>query len=248
MEIDVSKLNTSKVINMQGMFDSCPYLTSLDLSNFDTNKVTNMVNMFYNCTGLKELDISNFDTSKVTDMSAMFIGANKLKTIYASEKFNTEKIWDSQSLFVGTTSIVWWKWTVFDGNHINKEYARIDGWEDNPWYFTDILDKEYTITYQLWWWEIVWSYKTGYTQRTSYTLAQPVRKWYIFKWWTWSNGNTPEKNVTTEWKKWNLRFIANWEQEKEDSWNNGWWGWSSSNTEKKKIDNTRRWFSFLFTF
>ena len=41
--------NTSNVNNMNGMFDSCPLLTTLDVSNFDISNVTSMQSMFYGC-------------------------------------------------------------------------------------------------------------------------------------------------------------------------------------------------------
>ena len=70
--IDLSALDTSKVTDMSGMFNSCSSLTSLDLSNFDTSKVTNMSFMFAGCSSLLSLDLSNFDTSQVTLMDSMF--------------------------------------------------------------------------------------------------------------------------------------------------------------------------------
>mgnify|MGYP005802983623 CR=1 FL=1 len=45
-DLNLSRLNTSKVTDMQSMFSGCIKLTSLNLTNFDTSNVTNMEGMF----------------------------------------------------------------------------------------------------------------------------------------------------------------------------------------------------------
>ena len=88
--IDVSKLDTSNVIDMTSMFYGCRALTSLDLSNFDTNKITNMSFMFSDCIKLTSLDLNSFDTSNVTDMSFMFQECSSLINLDISNfTFNT---------------------------------------------------------------------------------------------------------------------------------------------------------------
>lgn len=87
----ISKLDTSKVTDMNNMFSQCQTLETVDLSNFDTSNVMNMGNMFYNCRNLTELDVSNFDTSNVTNMSNMFYNLYKLETLNLSN-FNTNKV------------------------------------------------------------------------------------------------------------------------------------------------------------
>ena len=69
---DVSKFDTSKVINMRGFFWGLNLLTSLDFSNFHTSSVKNMQSMFCNCKSLISLDLRNFNTSSVTNMYEMF--------------------------------------------------------------------------------------------------------------------------------------------------------------------------------
>ena len=85
--LDLSNLDTSKVITMFYMFKDCSSLTSLDLSNFDTSKVTDMGGMFYNCNSLTSLNLSNFDTSKVLNMGDMFKNCSKIKMINVSNKW-----------------------------------------------------------------------------------------------------------------------------------------------------------------
>ena len=146
--LDVSKLNTSIVKNMSHMFiDS--QATTLDVSNFDTSKVTNMSYMF---SGSKAttLDLNNFDTSKVTDMSYMFNRATNLKTIYSSDKFNTDNVTTSTNMFLSSTNLVGGSGTKYNSSHIDKTYARIDGGTSNPGYFTDITDVPNSFSTDSW--------------------------------------------------------------------------------------------------
>lgn len=69
---DLTKVDTSNVTTMAGLFTFCAKLKSIDLSNFDTSKVTDMNSIFYNCVSLETIDISTFNTSNVTNMHCMF--------------------------------------------------------------------------------------------------------------------------------------------------------------------------------
>ena len=134
--LDVSNWDTSKVISMYDMFNGASSLTSLDVSNWDTSKVTNMGYMFYNTSSLTSLDVSNWDTSKVTNMSYMFAGASSLKTIYASDKFNTNAVTNSVYMFSVASRLVGGNGTTYNASHVDKGYARIDR-PGTPGYFTE---------------------------------------------------------------------------------------------------------------
>ena len=146
--LDVSSFDTSKVTNMSYMF-YYSQATTLDVSNFDTSKVTNMSYMF---SGSKAttLDLNNFDTSKVTDMSYMFNRATNLKTIYSSDKFNTDNVTTSTNMFLSSTNLVGGSGTKYNSSHIDKTYARIDGGTSNPGYFTDITDVPNSFSTDSW--------------------------------------------------------------------------------------------------
>ena len=137
--LDLSNFDTSKVTDMGAMF-SDSQATTLDLSNFDTSKVTDMSDMF-NGSKATTLDLSSFDTSNVINMGWMFYNAKNLKTIYASDKFNTNNVTESSSMFINSTKLVGGKGTKYNSSYIDKTYARIDGGTSNPGYFTDIADK-----------------------------------------------------------------------------------------------------------
>ena len=137
--LDLSCFNTSNVTNMQEMFYNCSSLTSLDLSSFNTSKVTYMSDMFYGCSSLTSLDLSSFDTSKVIDMSIMFYNCSLLTSIYV--KPNTD--WSTSSvlasstiMFTGCKNLIGGNGTVFNTNKTDKAYARVDGLDGKPGYFT----------------------------------------------------------------------------------------------------------------
>ena len=88
ISINLNNINTKKVKTMNGMFDLCISLTSLNLSYFDTSSVEDISGMFYNCTSLITLDLKNFDTSKVTKMTYVFNGCISLLSLNV-ENFDT---------------------------------------------------------------------------------------------------------------------------------------------------------------
>lgn len=134
--LDVSRFNTSNVTGMDAMFYGCSSLTSLDVSKFITSNVTGMSFMFYGCSGLTNIDLESFKTSNVTDMASMFSGCTNINTIYAGEEWNTDKVTSSSMMFYNCTNLVGGAGTVYDANHVDKEYARIDGGTSNPGYLT----------------------------------------------------------------------------------------------------------------
>ena len=135
--LDLSGFNTSNVTDMSNMFRDTNMLMELDVSHFDTSNVTDMSNMFRNSDKLEILDLSSFDTSKVTNMSYMFNDMNSLKTIYASDMWNTTSVTSGYSAFANSSNLVGGAGTIYDFNHTNKEYARVDDPQnDKPGYFT----------------------------------------------------------------------------------------------------------------
>ncbi len=111
--------------------------TIINLSKIDTSAVTNMKEMFAKSSKIKTLDLTTFDTSIVTDMSSMFSGCSALETIYASNDFvvpsgtTTTNMFKDCSVLVGGNNTSYATNSVKDGS-----YARIDGLNDEPGYFT----------------------------------------------------------------------------------------------------------------
>lgn len=136
--LNVSGFKVDNVTTMENMFYGCRSITALDVSNFKTGNVTNMKNMFCGCLNLINLDVSNFNTSNVTDMSSMFYNCRGLKTIYASDGWSTEKVSSesSRNMFYGCSNLIGGHGTVYNREHIDYTYARIDGGAQAPGYFT----------------------------------------------------------------------------------------------------------------
>jgi surface protein len=103
------------------------------MSYLNTSEATYMSFMFLNCSCLTSLDLSSFNTSQVDDMYYMFSGCTSLQTIYV---WTTSAVTNSDSMFDQCISLVGSKGTTYDANHIEKEYAHIDGGKSNPGYFT----------------------------------------------------------------------------------------------------------------
>ena len=131
-------LNTSEVTNMNMMFYDCSSLKYIDLSNFSTDNAEEMSMMFFLCSSLGEINISHFNTSKVKDMSSMFGFCENLKTIYCGDTWTMSSVINSNEMFKYCFALVGGSGTDYDANHIDGEYARIDGGEESPGYFTDI--------------------------------------------------------------------------------------------------------------
>lgn len=154
--LDLSSFNTAKVTDMSNMFMSCSALTSINLSSFNTSQVTNMRYLFGECPVLTSLDLSSFNTEKVENMGRLFWGDTNLETIYVANGWSLDGISDEDdgNMFYGCTSLVGGKGTTYGAydSHIEKDYAHIDGGEDNPGYFTDkygvtITAKSYSREY-----------------------------------------------------------------------------------------------------
>ena len=143
--LDLSSLNTKNVTSMMAMFSHCNKLKSIILTGFNTENVVDMSGMFYMCASLESLDLSSFDTRNVSNMSNMFcLGApgfgyteSDITAIFVGQKWNTDKV--SDCMFAYCDNLVGGEGTKFDANYSNDvSYARIDGGESAPGYFTAI--------------------------------------------------------------------------------------------------------------
>lgn len=137
--LDLSGFNTSKVTNMSSMFNNCNSMVSINVSNFDTRNVKNMNRMFSSCRALLALDVSSFSNTEniLNDMTKMFDNMVSLTTIYASDNFLTDSVTSGSDVFKNDASLVGGNGTVCNGvQRTGYTYARIDGGELLPGYFT----------------------------------------------------------------------------------------------------------------
>ena len=96
--LDLSSFTTSKVIDMNLIFNGCEKLVNINFGNFDTSLIVDMHCFFQNCKELISLDLSGFNTAKVIDMSSMFNGCEKLEEIIFGN-INTSSVKNMELLF-----------------------------------------------------------------------------------------------------------------------------------------------------
>ena len=102
--IDVSKWNTSNVVDMFGMFYGCGSLTKLDLRGLDVENVTNMSHMFCDCYNLTEIDYTGWNTASIQTVDAMFNNCNSMTVIDVTE-FDTETLEETSQMFEACYSL-----------------------------------------------------------------------------------------------------------------------------------------------
>ena len=102
--LNVSSFNTSEVLSMYCTFYGCIGLTSLNLSGWDTSNVINMNGMFTECIGLTSLDLRNFNTSNVTSFDMMFAGCTNLAHLDLSG-WDTSNVTSMNSMFAGCSNL-----------------------------------------------------------------------------------------------------------------------------------------------
>ena len=151
----VPHFDTSKSTDFSGMFSSCNGFDRLDLEWMDTSSATDMQNMFKYCEYLVSLDISSFNTANVTTITGMFSGCRKLSAIYVSDAFTTESLTNqNNTVFSDCNKLKGGKGTEYKNSQYSAIYARIDGGEVAPGYFTDIADAYFTTTLDDWDYEL----------------------------------------------------------------------------------------------
>ena len=126
------RINLAEIRNMGG------FITS--------NKLINTTSTFANCRSVTTIDISSMDLSGVKESKWMFNTnantVNVLTTIYVSDDpahaFNPSILssGNSTNMFENSKSLVGGNNTVYDPSKLDRTYARIDGLNDLPGYFS----------------------------------------------------------------------------------------------------------------
>ena len=201
--VNPGNIDTSRVTSLYGLFNGCNNLGFVDMSSWDTSSVTHMNYMFSFCNALTELDLTSFDVSSVYRMESMFEGCTALKTIYVSDGTD----WKTQSRVVdsGTNMFNYCKkltgeqGTTYAENRINADFARLDGGEDAPGYFTGI----YKVTFEDGMGHVltkVQLLKRG--ESATAPVDDPTREGYVFGGWDQDYSNvTSDLTITPKWKK-----------------------------------------------
>lgn len=118
-------------------FYFCCNLTEIEgLSNINTSTVEDLSYMFSGCRNLTSLDLSSFDTKNVYSMTEMFLYCFRLKTIFVSDKWNTNKVNNRyRDIFKGCYVLYGGKGTHCESSDI--KYACIDK-DGTPGYLTQV--------------------------------------------------------------------------------------------------------------
>ncbi len=105
------------------------------LEYLNTAKVTNMREMFYGCNALELLDLRTFSIVNVTNMISMFDNCKALTTIYCNDDWSGSTA-ESNKMFYSCKKLKGGEGTVYVYSTNDKAYARPDGSEKSPGYFT----------------------------------------------------------------------------------------------------------------
>ena len=127
----LENIKTDKIKDMSNMFYMCKNLKEVDINSWNVNNVNKFLNMFAYCNTLSKIDISSWNINSASKIGGMFSYAESLETIYCNSTIN-----DSDTVFGKCYKLVGGKGTKFNSSHISGEYARPDGGENNPGYFT----------------------------------------------------------------------------------------------------------------
>ena len=224
--LDVSKFNTTNVVDMKRMFAGCANIQNLDLFSFDTSNVKSMYWMFRNCKKLTELRLTSFNTTNLKNSFGMFYNATILKTIYLGDNFQTPNLVNCSQMFQSCQKLE----TIYAKHDFNrnrvsvhtnmfKDCKKLIGGRDTDYetpYNSSIIDKSYaqisnenqngyfTSNVQGTKYYITYNLNGGTAENRTYyfntspsfSLSRPTKEGYIFTGWTGSNGDTPELDIT----------------------------------------------------
>ena len=121
--LDLSKVETTQLVNMSSIFKNCISLKSLNLESFDTSNVQNFDCMFKGCSSLPILNLSGFRTFKGITINNMFNSCSSLKSLDISN-FNTNTMSDyGDNVFTGCSSLNFINLYNYEGKDIFNNIA-----------------------------------------------------------------------------------------------------------------------------
>ena len=205
--LNLNNWDTSNVVNMENMFQSCWAIQNLDLSSFNTSKVTSMRAMFYAMDSLESVNLSSFDTSIVQSMYYMF-NSTKINNLDLSN-FNMSRVTNTTDMFGSVSTLTSLKTpsvypsdtsltitlptTLYDVN--GTSYTTLTSISPiNTWLKTEYVP--YTITYDLDGGSVSTPNPTTYTKgSSSITLNNPTKSGYTFKGWSGGKNLFDEESI-----------------------------------------------------
>lgn len=133
--VDFSEVKAMTAGDMSYLFQDCQALESADLSGIDMSGTASFLRLFSRCFKLKTVDMTQWDLSSAEEISLMFSFCTSLETVYAAPGTDLSEL-ECTNLFYSCTSLQGGNGTAFSEDHIHGEYARIDGLDGKPGYFT----------------------------------------------------------------------------------------------------------------
>lgn len=123
--IDLSKLNTSNVEEMLGMFFGS-YVPTLDVSNFDMRNAQNIAQMFSGLKNVSSLDVSHFQTPRLNWMGAVFRNSDRITSLDLSS-WDTRSVTSMTALFEGMSSLSSLNISNFNTGNVTAMDAMFNG-------------------------------------------------------------------------------------------------------------------------
>ena len=104
ISIDLSKFDSSQLVDMSEMFSGCTELKFINFTNFDVSNVEKMDQLFYNCINLTSLDLSSFFTNSLISMESMFQNDESL-ILLDLRNFDTSSVTNMKNMFNNCKSL-----------------------------------------------------------------------------------------------------------------------------------------------
>ena len=117
-ELDLSRLDTSKVTDMSYMFGYCS--SQINIDGWDTSEVTNASYMLQSFTG--SIDLTKLDFSSVTNVSNMFNYANLDNIILTGLKFPSATSYDNMFNNAKATTLDLSSWDISHVKNMNSMF------------------------------------------------------------------------------------------------------------------------------
>ncbi|MBR4628594.1 MAG: BspA family leucine-rich repeat surface protein [Ruminococcus sp.] len=117
--IDISQADTSKLIDMSGLFKGCKNATSIKISGCDLKKVKTFKSLFSGCSALETVDFTGCSTSSaLTTVNSMFSGCSALTAVKSLNALTTTGVTDFNGMFSSCASL-----PSIDLSELNTENA-----------------------------------------------------------------------------------------------------------------------------
>ncbi len=127
--------------NIRYICNACPNLVSVDMSGVNATGITDINASFQACYALETVDISGLSGTIEACANAFSNTSNGadmvIETIYANANLDCSQATAYSNMFRACASLVGGAGTVYDANHIGRDYARIDNPPSEPGYFTE---------------------------------------------------------------------------------------------------------------